>query len=219
MLGGLTFPEIEILLRGVFLGVLVAAPFGPSAFLCMKRTLVGGPLLGVATGLGTATADAIYGAIAAFGITALVQWVTGYESEVRLVGGAILIALAYSMFRKPVPAFNLDSEESKTRKRDLLAALSSGFLVPATNPLMLLAVVPLVAALGAQTTHAGALLVTFGIFIGSWLWWCFLSGMTALFRRQVGVKTINVIARAMALLIGLCGLYALVSALSPNLLP
>lgn len=61
--------EINFLIKGVIIGFLIAAPVGPIGVLCIKRSFSKGALSGLLTGLGAATADAFYGAIAAFGLT------------------------------------------------------------------------------------------------------------------------------------------------------
>ena len=59
------------LIKGLILGFSIAAPVGPIGVLCIRRTLSSGMLNGFLSGLGAATADAIYGCIAAFGVTAV----------------------------------------------------------------------------------------------------------------------------------------------------
>ena len=61
--------DISLLLRGLILGVSIAAPVGPIGLLCIKRTLVNGRVQGLVSGLGAATADGIYGLLGALGIT------------------------------------------------------------------------------------------------------------------------------------------------------
>ncbi len=65
---------IEIFLRGMLIGLAIAAPVGPIGILCIRRTLAYGRLSGLLSGLGAATADAIYGCIAAFGLTLISSW-------------------------------------------------------------------------------------------------------------------------------------------------
>jgi len=84
--------DIASFARGLALGFAVAAPVGPMSLLCIRRTLVGGFSAGVLSGLGVATADALYGAVAAFGpwlvgltiITAANQWLYPRQNLVYL---------------------------------------------------------------------------------------------------------------------------------------
>jgi len=61
--------DIIFFLKGVVIGFSMAVPVGPIGILCIRRTLTGGRLSGFVSGLGVATADAVYGCIAGFGLT------------------------------------------------------------------------------------------------------------------------------------------------------
>ena len=63
--------DMELLVRGLLIGFAIAAPVGPIGLLCIQRTLAYGRLTGLATGLGAASADAVYGMVAGFGLTAI----------------------------------------------------------------------------------------------------------------------------------------------------
>ncbi|MCB0207269.1 MAG: LysE family translocator, partial [Anaerolineae bacterium] len=60
--------DAGIYFRGLVIGLAIAAPVGPIGVLCIRRTLAEGRLAGLVTGLGAATADTVYGAVAAFGL-------------------------------------------------------------------------------------------------------------------------------------------------------
>src|SRR4029453_12504855 len=86
-------PELSTLVRGAMLGFSIAAPVGPIGVLCIRRTLAEGRLQGLATGLGAAAADGVYGAIAALGLTWLMAALVGQQFWIRLGGGAFLLWL------------------------------------------------------------------------------------------------------------------------------
>ena len=92
-----------LLLKGLVMGFSIAAPVGPIGVLCIRRTLGDGILHGVVSGLGTASADAIYGCVAAFGVTAVSDFLLGSQFWLRLVGGLFLLYLGCATFRS-VPA-------------------------------------------------------------------------------------------------------------------
>src|SRR3954451_5106500 len=85
--------------RGLALGLAVAAPVGPMSLLCMRQTLARGFLAGLASGLGIATADGVYGAIAAFGLVAVTDLLVGQQPWLRLVGGLVMIWLGIGAVR------------------------------------------------------------------------------------------------------------------------
>jgi len=90
-------------IKGIFLGLSIAAPVGPMVVLCIRRTLSKGMLNGFLSGLGTATADGLYGCIAAFGLTMVSSFLLDKKLYLRLVGGVFLLYLGYKTF-KSVPA-------------------------------------------------------------------------------------------------------------------
>ena len=85
------------------IGLAIAAPVGPIGVLCIRRTLADGRLIGLLTGLGAATADGVYGAIAAFGLTAVSDLLIGQGPWLGLIGGLFLCYLGVRTFMA-VPA-------------------------------------------------------------------------------------------------------------------
>jgi len=79
--------SISFFLRGLLIGLSIAAAVGPMSILCMQRTLTNGQRYGLISGLGVATADALYGCIAAFGLTAIATFLVGQAFWIRLIGG------------------------------------------------------------------------------------------------------------------------------------
>src|SRR5512139_1084229 len=88
----------SLLLRGLLIGFSIAAPVGPIGVLCIRRTLAEGRTAGVLTGLGAATADALYGCIAAFGLTFISAFLVRQQDLLALVGGAFQCYLGVRTF-------------------------------------------------------------------------------------------------------------------------
>ena len=116
--------ELVFLIKGLILGFSIAAPVGPIGVLCIRRTLANGMLHGFVTGCGTATADAIYGCIAAFGITAISALLLDHLFLLHFCGGLFLLYLGYTTFRA-VPSERAVQANSK----GLLSAYTSAFLL------------------------------------------------------------------------------------------
>ena len=90
------------LAKGLFLGFAIAAPVGPIGVLCIRRTLAEGWLTGFLTGMGAATADGLYGGVAAFGLTAISGTLVAQQGVIRVVGGALLCYLGLrTLLAKP----------------------------------------------------------------------------------------------------------------------
>ncbi|MFM2042727.1 MAG: hypothetical protein RLY86_1303 [Pseudomonadota bacterium] len=178
--------ELSIIVRGLILGVAIAAPVGPIGLLCIRRTIERGLHVGLATGLGAATADVMFAAIAAFGVGAIVETITGHESQLRLLGGVFLIGVAiHSFLRDPQPL------ASQPEARNLWGAGASGFALTMGNPVTILGITAIVIGFGGDVEghHAWTLLA--GIFLGSLAWWCILCGGVTLIRHHITQRTVH----------------------------
>src|SRR4030067_3210921 len=118
--------HFSFLLRGLIIGFSIAAPVGPSGVLCIRRTLTVGRASGLISGLGAATADAIYGSIAGFGLTFISSILIRQQVWLRLIGGLFLCYLGLKTFlsRPSEPAAS-----PKAKVNDLLSAYASTFFL------------------------------------------------------------------------------------------
>jgi threonine/homoserine/homoserine lactone efflux protein len=192
-------------LKGVTIGFSIAAPVGPIGLLCIRRSLTGGALAGLLTGLGAATADAVYGCVAGFGLTALSSFLVNQRFWLGLFGGLFLCYLAWRIINSKPPAQLLEPHRA-----GLLAAFGSTFLLTLANPLTILSFAAVFAGFGlgsrTQTNYAAAWRLVAGVFTGSVLWWLLLSGGVGLVRGRIGhsmFRGINWISGAVILAFGL----------------
>jgi len=199
-----TFPP---LLQGLILGFSIAAPVGPIGVLCIRQTLERGWRTGLMTGLGAASADMLYGAVAAFGVTFVSNALLASQAWLRLAGGIFLLYLgAVTFLRKPESA----PRAAETRA-DQTAFLTT-FALTLTNPVTILAFAAIIAGFGPGRLASGyhsALLLVLGVFIGSSTWWLLLSSAVNLLRHRVGSRTLVWINRLSGLTIFIFGLLAL----------
>ena len=147
-----------ILIQGIVFGFFLALPVGPVGVLCVQRTLSQGRIHGLISGLGAAFGDALYGAVAAFGISAVEDWITGHQGSLRLVGGVVLLLLAMrtvaSMVRhRPVADGNDEKIQRRIETHSLVKDFISTFTLAITNPITFIAFAGLLATLGF--TEAG----------------------------------------------------------------
>ena len=152
--------------------------------LCIRRTFADGRAAGVATGLGAATADAFYGAVAGFGLTAISAFLLDYQDELRVAGGVFLLALgARTAFTKPSTA----SARAQHRAGGLPGAWATTALLTLSNPATILSFAAVFAGAGlAQQAHGAgeALAIVTGVFLGSAAWWVILSQFVERYRRK-----------------------------------
>jgi len=201
--------DLGLILRGIVIGFSIAAPVGPIGVLCIRRTLAEGRLVGLATGLGAATADALYGCMAAFGLTALTNRLIGAGLWIRLIGGAFLLYLGIrTLLAKP-------GERAATASGSGLArAYLSTFVLTLTNPMTILSFLAVFAAMGMGSTHPeplAAVSLVVGVFAGSALWWLGLSAVVSMLRSKFDARALRwvnigsglvIVAFAVAALVG-----------------
>jgi threonine/homoserine/homoserine lactone efflux protein len=201
--------DLSLFPRGVAIGLAIAAPVGPIGVLCIRRSLADGRAVGFATGLGAATADALYAAVAALGLTAIDQAMSDQAAWIRLVGGLALCYLGIRTLRAEPAALG----QATVGRAQLAGAYATTVGLTLANPATILSFAAFFAGLGAARGDGGAaVLLVAGVFLGSALWWLVLSNGAGLLRPRVtpaGLRLVNV-ASGMVLL-GFGGL-ALVAA-------
>jgi threonine/homoserine/homoserine lactone efflux protein len=201
-----------LIIRGFVLGFTIAAAVGPISLLCIRRTLAEGRLVGLVSGLGVATADATYGAIAAFGLTAVTDLLVDGRRVLGIVGGAFLLWLAWRTFRAVPPEAAAVPADAPDR-RGLPGAYLSTLGLTLTNPMTILSFGALFVGLGVTGGGAaGATLLTLGVFAGSAAWWVVLVAAVGTLRTRITPRGLRRVNMASGLLIGAFALVALASA-------
>ncbi|HWO45265.1 MAG TPA: LysE family transporter [Methylomirabilota bacterium] len=201
----------SLLLRGFVLGFAVAATPGPIFFLCLRRTLVSGWLNGLVSGLGVATADGFYAAVAAFGISAITTAVSGERRWLALGGGALLVVLGLRIaLVKPKT-----TEAAFATGGGLGLAYASTLGLTITNPATIISFAALAATLSAGITggYLRPSLLVLGVLLGSLAWWCVVAALGSGLRTRITARAVRVISTASGLTIMVLGLAAFVSAM------
>ena len=176
--------DLTFFIKGFLFGFLIAVPVGPIGTLCIRRSLAEGRKVGFASGLGAATADGIYGAIAGFGLTAISDVLVNQQGWLKLIGGLFLFYLGVKIFlSKPA------TEPAPVTGKGLLGAYTSTLFLTLTNPATIISFVLIFSSmgLGAAASHhdfGSAALLVIGVPMGSGLWWFILSGGVSLFRSR-----------------------------------
>jgi len=169
--------------RGLVLGFTIAAAVGPISLLTIRRTLAHGRIYGLASGLGVAAADATYGGIAAFGLTAVTSVLVGGRLLLGLIGGLFLLMLAWRTFKS-----RPDEVAVADDRPGLVGAFVSIFGLTMTNPMTILSFAAIFAGLGVVGRGgADAALLMLGVFCGSASWWLILTSVVSALRTRVSV--------------------------------
>ncbi len=204
--------DSSLFLRGLALGLAIAAPVGPIGVLCIRRTLAQGRAAGFLSGLGAATADAMYGAVAAFGLTAVSGLLVAQRSWLALGGGVFLCYLGVRTLlaaSAPLPA--------GTPPGSLAGSYTSTLALTLTNPMTILSFAAVFAGMGlgaGANSPIDAMLLVCGVFLGSAAWWLALSTGVSLLRGGVdaaGLRWVNRLSGAIILAFGAGAILSAVS--------
>lgn len=202
--------ELVFFLKGLIIGFAMAVPIGPVGIMCIRKTLSEGHSRGMVIGLGAATADSLFGSIAAFGLTFVSDMIASQYFWLRLVGGGLLIFLGIRTFRARRKDAAIPLENN-----GLLGSYISAFLLALTNPVTIFAFVAVFAAFGVgqRLGIISACILVIGVFAGSFLWFLTLSYVATLFRKKLdsgGIRWVNRIAGILIILSGVAAFVSLI---------
>jgi threonine/homoserine/homoserine lactone efflux protein len=202
--------DLTIFLKGIIIGFAMAVPIGPIGILCIRKTLTEGRLHGLIIGFGAATADLLYGCVAAFGLKVVSNTLVSQRIWIRLAGGALLIYLGVRTFRARHVKPNIPITSS-----GILRSYLTTFFLTLTNPLTVFAFIAVFAALGLGNGlgYFSASTLVAGVFIGSCLWFLSLSSGVTLFRKKFDKAGLRWVNRIAGILIIISGVIAMVSLL------
>jgi len=200
--------DLSFFIKGLIFGFSIAAPVGPIGILCIRRSLTSGWMAGLLTGMGAATADAIYGCVAGFGLTGITGFVVGQRAWIQLFGGLFLCWLGIRIFQsgtKEKPPVGAPGSAA-------MGYLSALFLT-LTNPMTILSFAAVFAGMGLGSIGAGhkaAGWLVAGVFSGSMAWWIILSSSSSLFNTRMNTKAMRWINRLCGAVIAGFGLVVVI---------
>jgi len=201
--------DLVLLAKGIIAGFVIAAPVGPVGILCAQRSLTRGFAMGVLAGTGAAVADTIFGALAAFGLTFIADFLLRNDMYLRIAGGILLLGIGLHSLFKHIKV---------TRSPPTIAGVAgdalSTFILTITNPITILTFSPVFLAVGAVVTEGdlpAAWTLILGVMAGSMLWWILLCALSSLFRRKLTDNTLVMINRVSGGLIIFFGVVVLIS--------
>lgn len=210
---------MPFVVKGLMIGLSIAAPLGPIGILCMNRTLSEGPRLGFICGLGAAAADGLYALAGTVALSAIAQWIITDRVELRIIGGIFLVYLGARTFMRPGNLLPASGRLPLLLPPGWQAAFMSTFLLTLANPMTMLSFAAVFAGLGVTSVGvlrgadvAAAALVV-GVFTGAALWWLILSSCIGRLRHYIGARTLTLINRLCGTVLTAFGLYAIATSL------
>ncbi len=195
--------DLDLPLRGLAAGFIIAAPVGPVNVLCIQRTLEKGWRPGMVAGTGAAVGDSLYGGIAGFSISIVIRFLLQEEFWFRLIGGLLLMVIGVAYYFRRPPSLAAGKNRTSAHS-DFVAA----FLLTVANPTTVLSFLTVLATLGLgrhRPVWETSLLIT-GIFCGSMTWWLILASGASLLRGKITDRTMGWMNRVAGLAIGGFGL-------------
>lgn len=172
---------LPLFLSSLLIGLSIAAPVGPIGLLTIQRSLAHGPRAGLATGLGAAAADAVYGAIGAYGVSWLIGALIAARVPLALFGAAFLLWMAWRLVRTP-----LAEQAAAAPAGSLWRYFAGTFVLTLSNPATIISFIAVFGAMAAsqRVAVASPALMVFGVLLGSAAWWLFLSSAVGRLRER-----------------------------------
>ncbi|PGB76524.1 lysine transporter LysE [Bacillus pseudomycoides] len=196
----------EFLLKGLIIGFSIAAPVGPIGILCIRRTLENGRVVGFMSGLGAATADGLYGLIACLSLTVITNYLINQQLWFQLIGGIFLGYLGVKTYKsKP------SNTPTKSKNEQNIKAYISTFFLTITNPVTILSFIALFSGFGIANSDIdlmAKLILVLGVFLGSILWWLFLSIVVSVLRKRINAHSLIIINKTSGLILLLFSLWS-----------
>ncbi|ENQ3080116.1 LysE family transporter [Bacillus cereus] len=200
---------VELFIKGLIIGLSIAAPVGPIGVLCIRRTLAHGKFIGFMSGLGAATADGLYGMIAGLGLTLITNFLIEQQGWIHFIGGVFLLYLGLKIFvSKP------SKTSAKANGNNAFSAYVSTFFLTLTNPVTILSFLAIFSGLGISNLNDDTttiLVVVLGVFLGSTLWWLILSSVTGILMNRMKSFSLNIVNRISGFILFMFGLWSMYS--------
>jgi len=200
--------DISFFVKGLVFGFSIAAPVGPIGILCIRRSLSQGWHAGLLTGMGAATADTVYGCVAAFGLAGITGFIVGQQQWIHLFGGLFLIGLGLRILLSKGHAVKTGRPAA-----GCAAGYASALLLTLTNPMTILSFAAVFAGMGLGTLGTGSVPAAWlvaGVFTGSMTWWVILSALSSRFDRHIGTGAMTWINRISGTVLTAFGMAAVI---------
>ncbi|MGH6878725.1 MAG: LysE family translocator [Rhizomicrobium sp.] len=207
--------SIFLVIPGLFIGFIVAAPIGPINLICIRRTLAFGSLNGFVSGLGAAMGDGVYAAIIGFGLSAIQHWIEGYSQLLQIAGGALLLGFGiHTYLADPLHGRELHCSGNRVPgSSSLLRSFASTFALSLTNPATFFAFAALftgfsgiIASAGAGASASQAAFVVAGVLCGSGFWWFTITTIVGALHARINARVMRVVTHISGAVICVFGL-------------
>jgi threonine/homoserine/homoserine lactone efflux protein len=202
--------DAGLAVRGFVIGLVIAASVGPITLLVIRRTLGAGWRMGLASGMGVATADAAYGAVAAFGIAVIADALVAISRPLGIVGGAALVGIGLRTALRPPSPVAADAPTGRSLATGYLSILG----LTLTNPMTIILYGAVIVSVGVPASSGAALSLWLGLAIGSVAWWFVLVPLVAVVRGRLSPRVLRGVTIGSGIAIAAFGAITLVGAIA-----
>jgi len=199
---------LEIVIKGILIGLCISVPVGPIGMLCIQRTFARGTKYGIATGLGATFSDLLYTIITLFFLSFVLDVIESYRFVIQIIGSLIVGVFGYYIFQtNPIS----QPKPNEMQKHSLFGDFMSAFGLTFSNPLILFVLITLFARfqfINVNTTLTLTICGITSILVGATIWWTFLTYIVSRFREKLNfreLKIINQITGSIIMIIALVG--------------
>ncbi|MCH4183253.1 MAG: LysE family transporter [Prevotella sp.] len=208
----LQFNILNVIFKGMLIGIIASAPMGPVGILCVQRTIKKGRWYGMATGVGASVSDIIYALITGLGMSFVLNFFKNPSTKFyfQVIGGVVLLLFGIYCYRsKPMENAHLTNNKSKGT---LLHNAVTAFLVTFANPLIIFLFVALFAQFAfIMPGHPFQMAVGYmSIIFGANLWWYGLTWTVDRIRNKFDVQGIRIINHIIGGIVVVCSIIALI---------
>jgi threonine/homoserine/homoserine lactone efflux protein len=208
-------PAIEILLKGIILGLTVSMPLGPIGIILINRTIKRGLLSGFFSGLGLATADTILAALAAVGFTVIISFINEQRFIISIIAGIIILGIGVKiLLSNPVKDIRNREKANKSLWRDYYSV----FVLSISNPYTIFIFVAFFSGVHISGNVKPELVPFFlipGVLIGTITWWFFLSYFVSRFKKNIRLRVIVRVNKIAGIVVIVIGVIVLLSVFTP----
>lgn len=196
---------LEIVIKGILIGLCISVPLGPIGMLCIQRTFNRGPKYGMITGLGATVSDLIYTIITLFFLSFVIDFIEIHKFAIQLTGSILVGVFGYYIF-KSNPMTQPKTNETKTHS--LFGDFMSAFGLTFSNPLILFVLIALFARfefISTSTTLFVSICGIIAIMTGALIWWGFITYIITHFKNKLNMRELKIINQVTGIIIILIG--------------
>lgn len=201
---------LEIIIKGLLIGLCISVPLGPIGMLTIQRTLTRGQKYGIVTGLGATTSDLVYTIVTLFFLSFVLDFIEQHRFIIQLIGSLVVAFFGYYIYRSNP---STQPKPNEPVKHSLLGDFFSSFALTFSNPLVLFVLIALFARfefIGNKTTLLVSFVGISSILGGAILWWSMLTFLVSRFKNKLNMRELKIINQITGIIIILIGCVGLV---------